>query len=232
MVASVLSKKVAAGSTHVLIDMPVGLTAKVRSDRAALSLIARFEATAQALGLKIAIRKTDGSQPVGVGVGPALEARDVLAVLRGESDAPVDLRERALDLAADLLELTPRHPKGTARPVLEQLLSSGAALRKFMAICEAQGGFHEPRRAAWTAPVATEHSGRIITFDNRRLAKIAKLAGAPNSPLAGVECRIRLGAHVVKGQPLYMVHAESQGQLQYALDFAASQPSIIGLESY
>jgi thymidine phosphorylase len=210
----------------------VGQTAKVRSDRAAQSLIARFEATAQALGLTMAIRKTDGSQPVGLGVGPALEAHDVLAVLRGAPDAPADLRERALDLATDLLELTPRHPKGTARPMLEQLLSSGAAHRKFMAICEAQGGFREPGRAAWTAPVAAEHSGRIITFDNRRLAKIAKLAGAPISPLAGVACRIRLGDHVVKGQPLYTVHAESQGQLQYALDFASSQPSIIGLESY
>jgi thymidine phosphorylase len=232
MVASVVSKKVAAGSTHVLIDMPVGQTAKVRSHAAATSLSARFEATAQALGVHLAIRRTDGSQPVGVGVGPALEAHDVLAVLRGEPGAPADLRDRALDLATDLLELTPRHPRGTARAVAEQLLASGEAHRKFIAICEAQGGFREPRRAKWQATVDSAHSGRIIVFDNRRLAKIAKLAGAPGSPLAGVECRIRLGDHVMRGQPLYVVHAESEGQLQYALDFANSQPSIIGLESY
>ncbi|HWK49823.1 MAG TPA: thymidine phosphorylase, partial [Steroidobacter sp.] len=77
LVASVLSKKVAAGSTHVLIDMPVGPTAKVRSDSSADSLAARLRHTAEAVGLQLGIYRSDGTQPVGVGIGPALEARDV-----------------------------------------------------------------------------------------------------------------------------------------------------------
>ena len=82
LVASVLSKKVAAGSTHVLIDIPIGPTAKVRSSSAAALLEARLLATAQALGLNLSVLRTDGFQPVGYGIGPALEARDVLSVLR------------------------------------------------------------------------------------------------------------------------------------------------------
>jgi len=103
LVASVLSKKAAAGSTHVVIDMPAGPTAKVRSREAAASLSARLRAAAAALGLQLRIEQTDGSQPVGRGIGPALEARDVLAVLQGAG--PADLRERAVRLAGAVLEL-------------------------------------------------------------------------------------------------------------------------------
>src|SRR5581483_327277 len=99
MVASVISKKAAAGSSHVLIDIPVGPTAKVRSDDAARSLAWRLLETGRAMDLKVDVVLTDGAQPVGCGIGPALEARDVLAVLRNERDAPADLRERAILLA-------------------------------------------------------------------------------------------------------------------------------------
>ncbi|HDX0915394.1 TPA: thymidine phosphorylase, partial [Stenotrophomonas maltophilia] len=93
LVASVLSKKIAAGSTHVLIDMPVGPTAKVRGEAAAHSLGTRLAHTAGALGLQLGIHRSDGTQPVGRGIGPALEAHDVLKVLRNAADAPADLRE-------------------------------------------------------------------------------------------------------------------------------------------
>jgi len=165
-------------------------------------------------------------------VGPALEAHDVLAVLRGEAAAPADLRERALDLAGDLLEMTAKHPPGSGRAVAAQLLDSGQALRRFMAICNAQGGFREPGRAPFEANVESGHAGRVITFDNRRLAKIAKLAGAPMKPLAGISRRIRLGEHLARGQPVYTIHAESSGQLEYALEFARTQPPVVVLESY
>ncbi|MFX8926203.1 thymidine phosphorylase, partial [Acinetobacter baumannii] len=75
--ASVLSKKIAAGSTHILIDMPVGATAKVRSVEAARALQQRLEAVARALEVHVKVHVSDGTQPVGRGIGPALEARDV-----------------------------------------------------------------------------------------------------------------------------------------------------------
>lgn len=229
LVASVLSKKVAAGSSHVLIDMPVGPTAKVRSDAAADSLDARLRATAKAVGLEVEIARTDGRQPVGYGIGPALEARDVLDVLRGTPNAPKDLRERALDLAGALLHMALGANTGNGRTQAENLLKTGAALRKFLAICEAQGGFREPVAAVHVRPVVTLRGGVIIGIDNRRLAKIAKLAGAPASPGAGIDCRVRIGDVLRAGEALLHVYAQTVGELDYALTYAASQPDVFTL---
>lgn len=179
LVASVLSKKAAAGATHLLIDIPVGLTAKVRSIEAAESIESRLTTTARALGLTLSVLRTDGRQPVGYGIGPALEARDVLRVLRRDANAPLDLRERALELAAALLDIAPGAEPGSGRTRARALLDSGVALRKFLAICEAQGGFTEPVLAPHTRPVLAVGDGLVRGVDNRRLAKIAKLAGAP-----------------------------------------------------
>ncbi len=227
LVASVLSKKVAAGSTHVLIDIPVGPTAKVRSTPAADALEARLVATAKAMELTLAVLRTDGRQPVGWGIGPALEARDVLRVLRGDADAPADLRQRALDLAAALLGLAPGAHPGRGIDSASALLDNGAALRKFMAICEAQGGFTEPAMAAHRHAVAAVRGGYVLEVDNRRLAKVAKLAGAPASANAGIEFRLRIGGSVRAGEPLYEVHAQTKGELEYALDYATMHPGIV-----
>ncbi|TIR19922.1 MAG: thymidine phosphorylase family protein [Mesorhizobium sp.] len=226
LVASVLSKKVAAGSTHALIDVPVGLTAKVRSAAAASSLEARLLVTAQALGLQLTVLRTDGSQPVGYGIGPALEARDVLSVLRNEAEAPRDLRNRALEIAGALLDAVPGSGPGKGRVLARMLLDSGAALAKFLAICEAQGGFTEPKTAPHTRPVLANRTGRIGRIDNRRVARIAKLAGAPGSAAAGVDCRVRIGDSVRSGEPLFQIHAQTPGELEYAFGYATANAEV------
>ncbi len=229
LVASVLSKKVSAGSSHVLIDIPVGPTAKVRSDAAASSLQERLEHTAQSLGLKLRVHRSDGRQPVGIGIGPALEARDVLRVLRNEADAPTDLRERSLYLAGALLDMVSNDPAGTGRDRAREALASGQGLSKFLAICNAQGGFREPTLAPYRHEVLAARDGVVTSIDNRRLARVAKLAGAPAAPSAGVECAIRIDHRVLRGQPLFSVHAASRGELEYALDYVRSQPDILTL---
>lgn len=220
LVASVLSKKIAAGATHLIIDMPVGPTAKVRSPEAAHAIDARFQDVARAFGLHVAVVHTDGRQPVGHGMGPMLEARDILQVLRRNPEAPSDLRERAIDISGRLLDIAPHAVPGQGRAIAEALLESGAALEKFMAICEAQGGFSEPGRAPYVQSVPAAHDGTIIAIDNRRLARVAKLAGAPLSRSAGLECRLRIGDVVEAGAPMFNVHAQSPGELEYALRFA------------
>lgn len=229
LVASVLSKKRAAGASHVLVDVPVGPTAKVRSAEAADSLQLRLLTTARALDLTLSVLRTDGRQPVGYGIGPALEARDVLHVLRGDPQAPPDLRERALSLAAALLDIAPGATTGYGEATARNLLDTGAALRKFLAICDAQGGFREPILTAHTRPVMASRSGRVDAIDNRRLAKVAKLAGAPGSPGAGIDCRLRVGDDIVAGEPLFEVHAQTPGELEYALTYAAWHPDIFAV---
>jgi thymidine phosphorylase len=231
LVASVLSKKAAAGSTHVLIDLPVGPTAKVRSREAAAVLGQRLVDVGQAIGLSVALRVTDGLQPVGRGIGPALEARDVLAVLQRQADAPEDLRQRALCLAGDILELGGAAAAGHGLRLASEVLADGRAWARFQAICEAQGGLRQVPLAPHRHVVVAATPGRVGAIDNRVLARAAKLAGAPKAPAAGIELHVRLGAHVLPGQPLYTLHAQAAGELDYARRYVDSRPSIFQIEA-
>ena len=229
LVASVLSKKAAAGSTHVVIDMPVGPTAKVRTTESAKTLGALLVATGEALGLRLDVVEGDGTQPIGRGLGPALEARDVLAVLQRDAEAPADLRERALLLAGRVIELGGDLAPGTGYGSARQLLESGAAWRKFQAICDAQGGILDPPRARYSRDVTANSTGLVTSVDNRRLARVAKLSGAPRSKAAGLTLHVRVGARVHRGEPLFTLHAESPGELDYARAYATQNRDIISV---
>ena len=230
LIASVLSKKLAAGSAHVLLDMPVGPAAKIRSGQAAQALSAKLAEVGKAVGLDVRLHLSDGSQPVGRGIGPALEARDVLAVLARAPSAPRDLRERALDLASELLVLNGM-AAADARSRARHALDDGSAERKFEAICEAQGGRREPPRAPHTACIVASHAGLVSSIDNRVLSKLAKLAGAPRDPAAGIELLAHLGDRVDKGEPLMTLHAETTGALHYALEYHAHHRQVIEVDA-
>jgi thymidine phosphorylase len=230
LVASILSKKAAAGSTHVVVDLPVGPTAKVRTAEGAYALSERLIHVARAVGLEVRVVITDGSQPVGRGLGPALEARDAVAVLRREPGAPSFLRDRALALAGFVLELAGKAERGSGYAVAHAALDDGRAWRKFEAICEAQGGMREPPRASHTAVVTSRRAGRVAEIDNRRLARIAKLSGAPQAPAAGIELHTSLGSQVERGHPVLTIHAETPGELAYALGYVQAQTDVIRIE--
>ncbi len=227
LIASVLSKKAAAGATHVLIDIPVGPTAKVRSTEAAERLAASFRAVAKNLELEISILMTDGSQPVGRGIGPALEARDILAVLQNKPDAPQDLYQRSAMLAGAMLELAGAVPESEGLKTAEELIKSGKAWEKFQAILKAQGGQKTPPVAPYRYELLAPDDGRISEIDNRILAKVAKLAGAPADPAAGVDMHVKLGDEVTENTPLLTIHAENPGELNYAVEYLIEHPSII-----
>jgi thymidine phosphorylase len=230
LVASVISKKVAAGATHCLIDMPVGPTAKVRHVDMAQRLEQQLRDTGTALGLQVRVLRTDGTQPVGVGIGPALEARDVMRVLRRDRDAPPDLRAKSLSIAGAILELGGAAALGEGITRATEVLDSGEAWRKFRDICSAQGGMREPPLSRYQHPVVAPRSGVVAHINMRSLAKAAKLAGAPADKAAGIEMHVRLGADVERGQPLFTMHADTKGELHYALDFLGSHQETMSVE--
>lgn len=230
MVASVLSKKIAAGSNHVLIDIPVGATAKVRSPQAAQHIAYHFEKVGEALGIKVRTLITDGSQPVGNGIGPALEARDVLAVLGNTPDAPEDLRHRAIQVAGALLEMGEVAAHGEGEALARETLLSGRALNKLRAICEAQGGFLTPQLARYTRTINAERNGIVGFINNRLVARLAKLAGAPAAKGAGVYLHTHLGCRVERGEVMMTVYAETPGELAYALEFYDSHREMLRVE--
>jgi thymidine phosphorylase len=230
LVASVLSKKIAAGSTHLVLDLPIGPTAKIRTDAVADAVANSLLAVSKVFGLETRVLRTDGTQPVGRGIGPALEARDVLAVLQNAPQAPADLRDKAVALAAELLELAGVGKEGKIQAA--EILRDGRAWRKFQAICEAQGGMRVPAESSHRHPVLSTRKGRIDAINNRKIARVAKLAGAPDAKAAGVELHCRLGVSVDPGQPLYTVHAEAPGELDYALAFVAANNDIVTVNEF
>jgi thymidine phosphorylase len=230
MVASVLSKKIAAGSTHVVIDVPVGPTAKVRDQAEAESLARLMQQVAGAFGLQLRVLISDGTQPVGRGIGPALEAHDVLAVLRNDPHAPSDLRAHALTIAAAVLELGGVASADSSLALATTCLETGKAWQRFQSICIAQGGMRTPGKAAYQQAVPASQPGRVIAVDNRSLSRVAKLAGAPAAPLAGLTLDAHLGETVAVGQPLFTLHAQSPGELAYAMEYVSRHSGIVSVE--
>ena len=220
MVASILSKKIAAGSTHLVLDIPIGPTAKVRSMREAQRLRRLFEYVAGRLHLSLDVVITDGRQPIGLGIGPMLEARDVMRVLQNDPLAPMDLRQKALRLAGRLIEFDPDVRGGEGFAIARDILDSGRALAKMNDIVAAQGArAFDPTQLAMGPlhfEVRAERSGVVSGIDNLQLARIARLAGAPKVPQAGVDLQRKLGEPVVAGDLLYTVYAAYPSDLQFS----------------
>jgi thymidine phosphorylase len=227
MVASILSKKAAVGSTHLVLDVPVGPTAKVRDRTAALRLKKLFEYVAGGVGLSIEVVLTEARAPIGRGVGPVLEARDVMAVLGRRPDAPVDLREKAIALAGRVLEADPALRGGAGERRARELLDSGAAEDRMHRICEAQGA--SPLRAVLgdrTHEVLAPRAGQVTGVDCLRIATVARLAGAPTDPGAGIELLRRVGDPVHAGEPLYRIHGSDPADFGFAVEAAGEDSGV------
>lgn len=220
MVASILSKKIAAGSTHLVLDIPIGPTAKVRSMAQAQRLRRLFEYVAARMPLSIDVVITDGRQPIGQGIGPMLEARDVMRVLENDPRAPADLRDKSLRLAGRLIECDPQVRGGDGLAIASRILASGQALAKMNAIIAAQGatGFAHDRAQLGerSFDVLAPGPGVVTGIDNLQLARIAGLAGAPKVKAAGVDLFRKLGQPVAGGDSLYRVHARFPADLAFA----------------
>ncbi|MBR2140964.1 MAG: thymidine phosphorylase family protein [Rickettsiales bacterium] len=218
MLASILSKKVAAGSTHILIDVPYGPSAKTKSKETAEVLKNDFETLGKKLGVKVIVNLSDGRQPVGNGVGPALEALDVVKVLKNDPDAPKDLKEKTIYLSGLIIEFDPKVKKGEGEKIAREILESGRAWERFLKICDAQGGgLKEIPVAKFTQDILADKDGEVYEFDNRKLSYLAKLAGCPSQKAAGVYLYKHLGDKVKKGEKLFTIHSNSKGELDLAI---------------
>ena len=228
LVASIIAKKLAAGSTHLLIDIPVGPSAKVRSQAAALQLRKLFEFVGDRVGLHLEAMITDGTQPVGRGIGPVLEARDVMQVLGNDPDQPRDLREKSLQLAGRILEFDPDVRGGRGYELARDILESGRALEKMQSIISAQGPNDMPREVGRLSKAVTSAAaGTVAAIDNLRLARIARLAGAPMDAGSGVDLRAKVGDTIARGDLLYTIYADFDADFGFAVEAADLDPGYV-----
>ena len=227
MVASILAKKKTVGATHVLIDIPVGRWAKVRTYAAAEQLAALFRDVASRIDLRLEVALTDARAPIGRGIGPRLEALDVMAVLRNDREAPQDLREKALYIAARILEMSGKVTPNSGYREARRVLDSGAALQKFSAIVNAQGARELPPESPFRCVIGAPADGRIREVDCWEIARVAKRAGAPANVAAGVKMLKTIGDVVSKDEPLFEIHSSSADQLETARSYAEAHSAIV-----
>lgn len=217
MLSSILAKKGSVSSTHVLIDIPIGRGAKIESRKEAEKLAREFKKIGKGIGMVIKPVITDGSQPIGNGIGPNLEARDVLWLLKNDKRAPQDLKKRSLMLAEEILEMC-----GKDRKLAGEILESGKAYKKMIQIIKAQGkrtvNPGKIRLPAIKYNFMAKKSGKIIHVDNASISRIARLAGAPQDQGAGIYLCKHKGDSVKKGELIFTLYAENKQRMQFALD--------------
>jgi thymidine phosphorylase len=217
-VASILSKKWTSGSTHVVVDMPYGPRAKLKTLAEAEELGRMFELVGQGLGLIVRALATDGSAAVGRGLGVALELRDVRQVLANDPAAPSDLRDKALKFAGEILAFDPEiGNRAEGRKRAEQLLLSGAAEAKFDQIRTAQGAIDPVLPGRFTHKVRAATSGMVLDVDGWHLSGLARRAGAPAEKSAGIDLACAKGDWIDAGMPLYTIHAATAAELEAAV---------------
>jgi AMP phosphorylase len=220
LLPSIMSKKKAIGATHVIIDIPTGRGTKTKTIGQAEALAYDFIDLGKRLGTNVQCAITFGEQPIGYAIGPALEAREALSTILG--NGPVDLKEKATNVAGILFEMVGLE---NGKQKAEVLLKSGKAEKKLREIIEAQGGNPKIKPGEIEvgdkkAEITANGEGRVLWIDNRKIAQVAREAGAPREKGAGVTLNTKLGDHVKKDGVIFRIHAERNTKLESAIELA------------
>ena len=226
LAASILAIKLAAGVTHLVMDIPVGPTSRIKSTNEAMRLRKLIEYIGDMLSIEIDAVITDGSEPIGNGIGAVLEARDIMKILRNKEDAPQDLLEKSLFLAGRILEFDPKLRGGQGYHVAKEILTSGRALEAMNRIIYGQGKAPQPQLGHLTRDIVSPVSGVVESIDNSRINKIGVLAGASQYAGAGLDLLKKVGDKVEQGETLYRIHALN------STDFAFANSVVDGYTGY
>lgn len=226
VLVSVMAKKIAFGSTHVVIDLPYGKTVKVHSKEDCEILERKFKFLAKKFGIKLEVFIHKVDEPAASGIGPLLETRDALMVLEQRHNRPKELEKRALTLCAMLLDLClegkkPPEPYKDGREWAEYILSSGQAYEKMREIIEAQGGdpfitSEDLKPAKNKGFVRASKNGKISLVHNKNISLVAKLLGAPDKKNVGMDLKKGLGETVKKGEELAVLYSDSEYKIKEA----------------
>lgn len=240
ILVSIMAKKIAFGSTHVVIDLPIGELVKVHSTKDAEVLKKKFEYLAKMFKMKMRVLVHRTNEPAGRGIGPVLEAREALRVLEQEEYRPFDLEERALNLAGALLDLCLESSSKTLQGKIKTefgsghewaryILTSGHAHKKFLEIVKAQGGNGhissiDLKPGRYRFEMIAKLSGVVEKIHSKHATIVTRILGAPLEKKAGIYLDKKIGQKVHKGEVLYTLYSPSEKQLNEARDSLKNFP--------
>jgi thymidine phosphorylase len=226
LLASIMSKKLAVGSKHILIDLPYGKTAKVSKERA-LELKKQFERLGRAFGVELECVLTDGSQPIGNGVGPVLEMMDILDILNPKEQGPHDLEEKSLFLSGKLFEMTGKAGKNQGVKMAREILYSGKAFEKFKEIIKAQkGNLNRLKGTKLKKNILATHNVKIKEIHNKKINTLARIAGCPVDKFAGIYLHGHVKSKIHKGEPILTLYSENKNRLNAAIKYYKKEKPI------
>lgn len=223
LLASIMSKKLSVGSDFILIDIPYGKTAKISDMKKALDLKKKFETLGKYFKKKLKVVITDGSQPIGNGIGPILELIDLISILDRKKQGPKDLEEKGIFLATQLLKLSGKYEKRECEQIARETLYSGKAFEKFKEIIKAQKGnvkdFDELKPGKWKKTFYCKRSCRVVEIDNKEITQLARVAGCPEDKKSGIYLYCKKGKVLEKKQPILTIYAETWSRLRAAVNY-------------
>ncbi len=227
--SSIMSKKLAAGSDCIVLDVKVGRGAFMPTLEKAHTLAQMMVQIGRRAGRQVRAVLSNMDQPLGRAVGNALELREAIHTLQGQG--PADLLELCLTLGSLLLEMAGKAPTPEqARQILLERLRSGAAWEKFCAFVASQRGdveyVHHPERlpqAHWIEPLPSPQDGYVTEVDARQVAEACLVLGAgrtvkdaPIDHAVGIVLQAKIGDKVQEGQPIALIHANDLERLKQA----------------
>jgi AMP phosphorylase len=242
ILVSIMAKKIAFGSNHVVIDVPYGKNVKVHNLKDAEYIKSKFLFLAKEfkINMRVIIHKTD--EPAGRGIGPTLEIREALKILEQTKDRPLDLEIRALNLSANLLEICLEDsPEELQKSIKEiygsaygwalDLLQSGRALEKLKQIIDAQGGnpnvkSEDLKLGQYTLEEKADKAGKVSELNSKNITSIAKILGAPKQKGAGIYLNKKIGESFAKGEVLYTLFSQNVYNLKEGKDSLVNFPIV------
>jgi pyrimidine-nucleoside phosphorylase len=227
--SSIMSKKLAAGATAIVLDVKTGLGAFMQTLDEARELAEAMTAIGALAGRKVRTMLSDMNQPLGLAVGNALEVKEALEMLHGSG--PADFREHCLVACAEMLVLGGRAADlPSARKLSEAAVENGSAFEKFRQLAAAQGGDvsyldhpEQMTKARFIEEVPSPETGFLSQVHARLIGEAAVDLGAgrakkgdPVDHAVGFEILHKVGDEVKAGDLLFVVHANDPEKLKRA----------------
>ncbi len=228
LLPSIMAKKKAVNASHMVLDIPTGRGAKIKTIGEAKVLGKKFIELANMLNIKLKAVITRGEEPIGHTIGPNLEAREVLEVLMNRKYVP-DMVEKACTIAGTLLELV--NPKLDGYKVAMHAIKSGKAEAKLRQIIAEQGGNEKIKPEDLTtseiyADIISKQEGQVLWLNNAALIQAARYAGSPKFKDCGIYIYKKVGEPVKAGEKLVRIYAKSEARLEKAISIIENEKAI------
>ena len=206
MIALVLATAVSYGITHLLIDIPIGETAEIRTYNEAIRMRGIIEHLADLMGLTVEVCLTDGNEPLGNNFGSVLETNEIISVLQNHANTAKDVREHSLFLAGRMLDLLEGYGKKSFALAAE-ILDSGKSFSVFESLQHIKIKTTPTKNSLFHRDVLAAFDGIINKINNETIKQLVILADRTNSLGGGLVLNKKTGDTVKSGDILYTVYS-------------------------